>query len=109
MSAHQHEHSHQTRHHAGSPTGGQFAPSRRTESGVDLTLVDPSAPRDSDWTPSETDFADAARPLPSWAPGSSGFNENETPRWEEYIGSREADEMADRAEGRWFRNTLAGR
>ena len=109
MSAHQHEHSDQNRHPAGSPAGGRFAPSRRTESGVDLTLVDPSASTDADWTPSETDFAETGQPLPYWAPGSSGFDdENYTPPDDEYVGTVEAEVMADRMEERWFRGTRAG-
>jgi len=109
MSAHQHEHSDPARHHAGSPTGGRFAPSRRTESGTDLTLVDPTAPSDTDWTPSDSDFADRNLPLPAWAAGSFGLDEEDhTPLSDEYVGSLEADEMADRMEDRWFRGTLAG-
>lgn len=109
MSAHQHDHGQVGRHPAGSPVGGRFAPTRRTESGADLTLVDSSAPQDGDWTPGETDFADASRPLPYWAPGSSGFDEeNHTPAWDEYVGGVEAEEMADRMEDRWLRGTLAG-
>ena len=111
MSAPEHEHSNPARHAAGSPAGGRFAPTRRTESGVDLTLVDPTAPTDADWSPSDADFADIGAPLPHWAPGSSGYGDNDesyTRPEDEYVGSRQAEEEADRMENRWLCSTLLG-
>lgn len=99
----------QTRRPAGSPVGGQFAPTARPESDIDL------APTDRDWVPCDADFADVGEPLPRYVYGTKVYDSasiDEAEYGDDMFGSdfpaAELDRAASDAEDRWFRGTLAG-